>query len=310
MSLVGNFSFGPNDRSEEVAGVGVGSPGRRPSYYQDGSNEDPHIGLSKVTSSRSGRRQSKTAEDAPTASNYLDPEKEKEKEITPSGTTTVAVTDSEDEELEKREETVRGLARQLTNRTSISISPDPAHIFNPDKDSQLDPNSSNFNARAWTKAIVRLSEQDPENHKPRSAGIAFRNLNVWGFGAATDYQKSVGNVWLESVGIVRKLFGIGQRRIDILRDFEGLVEAGEMLVVLGPPGSGCTTLLKTISGETHGFNVDKQAYLNYQGEPFLSGIKTSTVTNNLSQVSALMTCTTIFAVKPSIPLKSMCISLC
>jgi len=38
-----------------------------------------------------------------------------------------------------------------------------------------------------------------------------------------------------------------------------------MLVVLGPPGSGCTTFLKTISGETHGFVVDESSYMTYQG---------------------------------------------
>jgi ATP-binding cassette, subfamily G (WHITE), member 2, PDR len=38
-----------------------------------------------------------------------------------------------------------------------------------------------------------------------------------------------------------------------------------MLVVLGRPGSGCSTLLKTISGETDGFFVDSQSHVNYQG---------------------------------------------
>jgi ABC-type multidrug transport system ATPase subunit len=102
----------------------------------------------------------------------------------------------------------------------------------------------------------------------RTAGIAFRNLSAHGFGAATDYQKSVGNVMLEGVGLVRRLMGVGQQRIDILRNFDGLLKPGEMLVVLGPPGSGCSTFLKTIAGETHGFNVDKDSYINYQGIGF------------------------------------------
>ncbi|KAF8904005.1 ABC-2 type transporter-domain-containing protein [Mucidula mucida] len=63
------------------------------------------------------------------------------------------------------------------------------------------------------------------------------------------------------------LVGNHGRRIDILRDFEGLVKAGEMLVVLGRPGSGCTTLLKSIAGETHGFYVEQDAHINYQGFP-------------------------------------------
>ena len=35
--------------------------------------------------------------------------------------------------------------------------------------------------------------------------------------------------------------------------------------MLGRPGSGCSTFLKTISGETHGFKVDSISEINYQG---------------------------------------------
>lgn len=64
---------------------------------------------------------------------------------------------------------------------------------------------------------------------------------------------------------MRSLLGYKGRKIDILQGLDGVVHAGEMLVVLGPPGSGCSTFLKTISGETHGFYVDDKSYLNYQG---------------------------------------------
>ena len=40
-----------------------------------------------------------------------------------------------------------------------------------------------------------------------------------------------------------------------------------MLVVLGRPGSGCTTLLKTMTGETDGFYIDQASEINYQGVP-------------------------------------------
>lgn len=33
----------------------------------------------------------------------------------------------------------------------------------------------------------------------------------------------------------------------ILRQFSGTVKAGEMLLVIGKPGSGCTTFLKTLA---------------------------------------------------------------
>src|SRR5687768_15451219 len=38
-----------------------------------------------------------------------------------------------------------------------------------------------------------------------------------------------------------------------------------MLVVLGPPGSGCSTFLKSIAGETNGIYIDDSTYMNYHG---------------------------------------------
>ena len=38
-----------------------------------------------------------------------------------------------------------------------------------------------------------------------------------------------------------------------------------MLVVLGPPGSGCTTFLKTIAGEMSGLELDLESEINYMG---------------------------------------------
>jgi ATP-binding cassette subfamily G (WHITE) protein 2 (PDR) len=38
-------------------------------------------------------------------------------------------------------------------------------------------------------------------------------------------------------------------------------------LTLKPVSSGCSTLLKTIAGETHGFQVDPESYLNYRGIP-------------------------------------------
>lgn len=53
--------------------------------------------------------------------------------------------------------------------------------------------------------------------------------------------------------------------MQILEGLDGVLESGEMLVVLGPPGSGCTTLLKTIAGEMNGLYLDSQAEMNYRG---------------------------------------------
>ena len=65
-----------------------------------------------------------------------------------------------------------------------------------------------------------------------------------------------------------------KRKVQILQNCDGILEAGEMLVVLGPPGSGCTTLLKTLAGERNCIYLDDKSELNYMGESTrLSGLK-------------------------------------
>lgn len=180
------------------------------------------------------------------------------KDATPYHTSTE---DGEDSEAERRESIVRNLARQYTNQSQLStISGNP---FTADENSPLNPRSSKFRALAWAKSISKMHSETGFTN--RKAGVCYQNLNVFGYGQATDFQKNVANVWLEVASWPRQLMGYGKTRIDIIRDFDGVVKNGEMLVVLGPPGSGCSTFLKTISGETNGIYIGEDAYFNYRG---------------------------------------------
>lgn len=76
----------------------------------------------------------------------------------------------------------------------------------------------------------------------------------------------MGNIPWYMIQSLRDLIMGRKRKVDILNSFDGLLEAGEMLVVLGPPGSGCTTLLKTIAGEMNGIYLDEGAEINYRGK--------------------------------------------
>ena len=65
----------------------------------------------------------------------------------------------------------------------------------------------------------------------------------------------------------RKAWARGQQEeVRILHQFDGLIRAGEMLLVLGRPGSGCSTLLKALSGNTYGFQLGQGSKINYQGK--------------------------------------------
>lgn len=80
-----------------------------------------------------------------------------------------------------------------------------------------------------------------------------------------DYQKTVGNLPLYLLGQIRDLIGHRKHKVEILNEFDGIIEPGELLVVLGPPGSGCTTLLKTIAGEMNGIYLGEGSEINYRG---------------------------------------------
>lgn len=133
------------------------------------------------------------------------------------------------------------LARQFSRMSTYTI-PKDGELDNPFNSTNpiFQPGSDTFNVKAWVKALMHMTSRDPERYPNRTAGVFFKNLNVHGYGSAFDYQKDVGNLWMESLGSFRKSFGgdahKGETKIQILRDFDGLVKNGEMLVVLGRPG--------------------------------------------------------------------------
>ena len=185
---------------------------------------------------------------------------------------------------ESEVETITELARTLSYH---GIKNDKGELINPFFGSDhalLDPNSGKFSPKAWLETLMSITSRDPERYPKRVAGVAYKNLSAHGFGEPTDYQKTFGNYPLKLLTLAKRLVGKGQKtRIQILRDFEGLAKSGEMIVVLGRPGrqvmlwrnrenisnkcSGCSTLLKTISGQTDGFYVAEGSYLNFQGIP-------------------------------------------
>lgn len=135
-------------------------------------------------------------------------------------------------------------------------------FLNLEKESELNPTSQNFVLRAWMENLIGFLQKDIDAIYYRTLGLSFKHVGAYGFKSTTDYQKTVGNVFLAGS---RLLFGQKKKRVEILTDFCGVVEAGEMLLVLGRPGSGCSTFLKTISGDTHGFFITQQSDINYQG---------------------------------------------
>jgi ATP-binding cassette, subfamily G (WHITE), member 2, PDR len=129
-------------------------------------------------------------------------------------------------------------ATTSSTKTSLSlwkegVSPNP---FLSGMDRTLDPKSSAFNPKAWLSSLMGLAAQEPGLSK-KVAGVVYRDLSVHGFRNSTDYQKTFGNQILSVVDWTKRLMGRQRKtRVQILKDFDGLVKSGEMLLVLGRPG--------------------------------------------------------------------------
>ncbi|KAL4903558.1 hypothetical protein BDW74DRAFT_185970 [Aspergillus multicolor] len=165
------------------------------------------------------------------------------------------------------QERIVQLARTLTSQ-SVPACHDqqPSSLFD-GSNPKLDPQSGQFDAAHWARTFLQSSTADPSRPPKRKAGVSFRNLHVSGVGSPVAYQSTVASMVLKPLDLARALVHRRQRKIPILKQHDGLVRSGEMLLVLGRPGSGVSTLLKTIAGETTGLQLDGSPELNYQGIP-------------------------------------------
>jgi ABC-type multidrug transport system ATPase subunit len=101
---------------------------------------------------------------------------------------------------------------------------------------------------------LRLLDQN--NILLRRAGIVWKSLKVCGSGSAINIQKNVGSILMLPFRL-NEFFGRGPEKT-ILNEFDGVLKSGELLVVLGRPGSGCSTLFKSLMGELRGLDVKPQ----------------------------------------------------
>eukprot|EP01062_Namystynia_karyoxenos_P051231 TRINITY_DN4012_c1_g1_i1.p1 TRINITY_DN4012_c1_g1~~TRINITY_DN4012_c1_g1_i1.p1 ORF type:complete len:1485 (+),score=432.39 TRINITY_DN4012_c1_g1_i1:120-4574(+) len=118
------------------------------------------------------------------------------------------------------------------------------------------------------KSLLDLSEELKRTgwaHQPIS--IAFENVKVFR-NATDDVMPSVTRALTAPFRMCCSEKKQKTQRLGHGDGITGYVEPGEVLLVLGPPGSGCTTLLKTLAGRHVGLEVQKTKLL-YNGKPTL-----------------------------------------
>ncbi|KAE8366440.1 ABC-2 type transporter-domain-containing protein [Aspergillus caelatus] len=122
---------------------------------------------------------------------------------------------------------------------------------------------------AYKWARTRLNQLDEEGILRKHAGVVFKNLSLSGSGAALQLQETVSSTLLAPFlpESYRKIMHLAPKR-QILHNFDGFLRSGEMLMVLGRPGSGCSTFHKTICGELHGLELHPDSVMHYNGIPW------------------------------------------
>ena len=88
----------------------------------------------------------------------------------------------------------------------------------------------------------------------RSKTAVFKDVKVWGSDSELEHLQTLASIFEVPVKLMRKLFSQKKHaRKAILHGIDGFIQEGETLLLLGRPESGCTTLLKALSGSTETF---------------------------------------------------------
>ena len=117
-------------------------------------------------------------------------------------------------------------------------------------------------------------EKRKDGRSTKRVGITWKNLTVKGAGATATIVKTLPDALMGTFGpdlyrIITyflpqfKLNRHAQLRT-LIHDFTGIVRPGEMMLVLGKPGSGCSTFLKTIANQREGY-ADVSGEVSYGG---------------------------------------------
>ncbi len=120
-----------------------------------------------------------------------------------------------------------------------------------------------------------FEKRNQDGGSAKKVGVVFKHLTVRGAGSTANYVRTLPNAILGTFGpdlyrISTRIFpslrfGSSEPTRVLLNDFTGVVRNGEMMLVLGRPGSGCTTFLKVIANKRGG-------YAEVQGDVLYGGI--------------------------------------
>ncbi|CAD6608928.1 XXYS1_4_G0045650.mRNA.1.CDS.1 [Saccharomyces cerevisiae] len=133
--------------------------------------------------------------------------------------------------------------------------------FNMDSDSD-----DGFDAHAIFESFVR--DADEQGIHIRKAGVTIENVSAKGVDASALEGATFGNILCLPLTIFKGIKAKRHQKMrQIISNVNALAEAGEMILVLGRPGAGCSSFLKVTAGEIDQFAGGVFGEVAYDGIP-------------------------------------------
>jgi len=247
---------GPSHDTEDV--VHKTSDPDHPMTYHDIATMNP---VQQTASLSSGR----SSEHAVLSEQHLNNEKAYESLRVPTRdvlTRTVSAVD-----VEQAERDFAHLSKELSREhqrvsRAYSRASNVKGAYDPEK---AISSSENISEDEWSLEDVLRGNRQAEidtGIKSKRIGVIWENLTVRGIGGVKIFVKVFPQAFLDFFNVyakVKNILGIGSKgqEFDILHNFRGVLKPGEMVLVLGRPGSGCTTFLRTITNQRLGYTSVK-----------------------------------------------------
>jgi ATP-binding cassette, subfamily G (WHITE), member 2, PDR len=163
------------------------------------------------------------------------------------------------------------ISRILSN-SSVLSGKHSNRAYDDSDDEKGEPIASDWSMMPEIQAFQQQGEKDQV--KGRKLGVTWTNLTVKGIGADAAINENFGSQFNIPRAIMESRHGAPLKTI--IDDSHGCVKPGEMLLVLGRPGAGCTTLLKMLANKRLGYaevtgdiswgSMDHKQAEQYQGQ--------------------------------------------
>ncbi|CDF89040.1 ZYBA0S03-07778g1_1 [Zygosaccharomyces bailii CLIB 213] len=149
---------------------------------------------------------------------------------------------------------VRSLARTLSTRR---LSDGPL---------EADTDEDGFNAERILKSFVHEAHQQGIDF--RKTGVVMEDVTASGTDSSALEGHTFGDLLCLPLTVYRAVKAMRHRKMrKIIRDVNALAKPGEMVLVLGRPGSGCSSFLRTTAGVTDQFAGGVAGEISYDGIP-------------------------------------------